>query len=271
MTTSVESALSRVEGEVMGAEVTFSDYADAFANIAMTRDDGVLVMRLHTGGSSLHWSDDVHADLGRAFHAVSNDRENAVVVLTGTGDTFCVVSAPGAFRFDPSVPPVGLDRIYQEGKDLILSLLDVGVPMIAAVNGPAWIHAELGLLCDVVIASETTTFRDPHFGSGIVPGDGAHLVWPILLGETRGRYFLLTGQELDATQALHAGLVNEVLPTTDVLPRALALAHEIAAQPPLVRRYTRELLTMRMKHAFQQYLPFGLALEGFASGYGVWR
>ena len=65
--------------------------------------------------------------------------------------------------------------------------------------------------------------------------------------------------------------MNEVLPTADVLPRAIALAGEIAARPPLVRRYTRELLTMRMKHAFQQYLPFGLALEGFANGYGQWR
>ena len=123
----------------------------------------------------------------------------------------------------------------------------------------------------MVIASETTTFRDPHFSAGIVPGDGAHLLWPILLGETRGRYFLLTGQELDAAQALDFGVVNEVLRAPDVLPRAMALAHEIAAKPPLVRRYTRELLTLRMKHVFQQHLPFGLALEGFANGYGVWR
>jgi len=255
----------------MNDHITLADYADAFVNIAMSRDDGVLVMRLHTDGESLLWSDSAHADLPRAFRAVASDPDNGVVVLTGTGASFCQMGAPGAFHLDPSVPPLGLDHLYQEGKELLLSLLDVPVPMVAALNGPAWVHAELALLCDVVIASETTTFRDPHFGMGVVPGDGAHLIWPILLGETRGRYFLLTDQELDAAQALELGLVNEVLPPAEVLPRARALAGEIAARPPLVRRYTRELLTMRMKHAFQQYLPFGLALEGFANGYGTWR
>jgi 6-oxocamphor hydrolase len=255
----------------MGPDVTLADYADAFVNLALTRDDGVLVMRLHTDGDSLLWSDSAHADLPRAFRAVANDPDNAVIVLTGTGASFCRMGAAGAFQLDPSVPPLGLDALYREGKELLLGLLDVPVPMVAAINGPAWVHAELALLCDVVIASETTTFRDPHFGAGLVPGDGAHLVWPILLGETRGRYFLLTDQELDAGQALDLGLVNEVLPPVDVLPRAMTLAGEIAARPPLVRRYTRELLTMRMKQAFQQHLPFGLALEGFANGYGTWR
>ena len=255
----------------MTEHVTLADYADAFTTITFTRDDGVLVMRLHTDGASLLWSDAAHSELPRAFRAVASDPETAVVVLTGTGESFCQAGAAGAFQLDPSVPPLGLDPLYQEGKELLLSLLDVPVPMVAAVNGPAWVHAELALLCDVVLASESASFRDPHFGAGLVPGDGAHLIWPILLGETRGRYFLLTDQELDSAAALDLGLVNEVLPAADVLPRAMAIAAQIAARPPLVRRYTRELLTMRMKHAFQQYLPFGLALEGFANGFGTWR
>ncbi len=247
------------------------DYADAFANVTMTRSDGVLVMHLHTDGSSLLWSDDVHTQLPLAFRAVASDEENRVVVLTGTGASFCANADNNSFRLDPSVPPVAISRVYQEGKDLLFSLLDIPVPMVAAVNGPTWIHAEIPLLCDVVVAAETTTFRDPHFASGIVPGDGAHLVWPMLLGETRGRYFLLTNQELGAEEACARGLVHEVVPAADVLARALTLAGEIAAQPPLVVRHTRELLTLRVKQAFRDHLPFGLALEGFANGYGVWR
>ena len=248
------------------------EYADAFANVAMTRtDDGVLVMRLHTDGGPLLWSDEVHTQLSHAFRAVADDDENRVVVLTGTGDSFCADADPQSFRLDPSVPPVAINRVYQEGKDLLFSLLDVPVPMVSAVNGPTWIHAELPLLCDVVIAADTTTLRDPHFASGIVPGDGAHLVWPMLLGETRGRYFLLTNEELDAESACALGLVHEVVAAPDVLRRALTLAAEIASQPPLVLRHTREVLTMRVKRAFHDHLPFGLALEGFASGYGVWR
>jgi enoyl-CoA hydratase/carnithine racemase len=248
-----------------------ADYADAFANITMTRADGVLVMQLHTDGSSLLWSDDVHTQLPLAFRAVANDDENRVVVLAGTGASFCASADPNSFRLDPSVPPVAINRIYQEGKDLLFSLLDIPVPMVAAVNGPTWMHAELPLLCDIVVAADTTTFRDPHFASGIVPGDGAHVVWPMLLGETRGRYFLLTNEEIDADAALALGLVHEIVPAADVLERALTLAHDIATRPPLVLRHTREVLNLRIKQAFRDHLPFGLALEGFANGYGVWR
>ena len=78
--------------------------------------------------------------------------------------------------------------------------------MIAAVNGPALIHAELAVLCDIVIASENAEFQDaPHFPNGVVPGDGVHVVWPLVLGANRGRYFLLTGQKLRAKQALDSG------------------------------------------------------------------
>jgi enoyl-CoA hydratase/carnithine racemase len=237
----------------------------------MTRSDGVLVMQLHTDGSSLLWSDAVHTQLPLALRAVANDDENRVVVLTGTGPSFCASADPESFRLDPSVPPVAITRVYQEGKDLLFSLLDIPVPMVAAVNGPTWMHAELPLLCDVVVAADTTTFRDPHFVAGIVPGDGAHLVWPLLLGETRGRYFLLTNEELDAEQACALGLVHEVVPAAAVLPRAEALARQLATQPPLVLRHTREVLNARIKQAFRDHLPLGLALEGFANGYGVWR
>ena len=248
-----------------------AEYADAFANVTMTRADGVLVMQLHTDGSSLLWSDEVHTQLPLAFRAVANDDENRVVLLTGTGASFCSAADPDSFRLDPGVPPVAITRIYQEGKDLLFSLLDIPVPMVAAVNGPTWMHAELPLLCDVIIAADTTTFRDPHFAGGIVPGDGAHLVWPMLLGETRGRYFLLTDEELDAADACALGLVHEVVPADQVFARAMTLAGQIAMQPPLVLRHTREVLTARLKQAFRDHLPLGLALEGFANGYGVWR
>jgi enoyl-CoA hydratase/carnithine racemase len=92
--------------------------------------------------------------------------------------------------------------------------------MIAAVNGSALIHAELAVLCDIVLAADTTEFQDaPHFPMGLVPGDGVHVVWPLILGPNRGRYFLLTGQKLFASEALDLGVVNEVMPRDKLLPR----------------------------------------------------
>src|ERR1700704_1764630 len=83
-----------------------------------------------------------------------------------------------------------------------MNILDVEVPLIAAVNGPVRLHSEYILLSDIVLATPSTVFQDkPHFEFGIVPGDGVHLLWQEVIGTVRGRYFILTRQELDAQTA----------------------------------------------------------------------
>ena len=87
------------------------------------------------------------------------------------------------------------------------------MPVIAAVNGPALVHSEYILTCDIVLASETAVFQDmPHLNFRLVPGDGVHVLWPHVLGPVRGRYFLMTQQKIAAEEALRLGVVNEVLP-----------------------------------------------------------
>ena len=138
--------------------------------------------------------------------------------------------------------------------------------MISAINGPALRHSELPLLCDIVLAAADVTFQDSgHFVNGLIPGDGMHIIYPLLMGMNRGRYFLLTGQTLSAQEAKELGLVNEVLPSSELLPRAWQLAEQLAQQPPLVLRYTRVLLTMHLKRMMQDMLGYGLALEGLGS------
>src|SRR3989442_1671817 len=103
-----------------------------------------------------------------------------------------------------------------------------------------------------------------HFPNGMVPGDGMHIIYPLLLGWNRGRYFLLTGQTLDAPKALELGLVNELLPRADLLPRAWALAEQLAQRPSLLLRYTRVLFTQPLKRQLIDHLGYGLALEGMS-------
>jgi len=116
----------------------------------------------------------------------------------------------------------------------MLNLLGIEVPVVGAVDGPANSHPEIPIISDIAIASETATFQEsPHFISGIVPGDGAHVIWPHVLGANRGQAFLLTGEEIDAATAHDWGAVHELVPVEQLPPRALELASAIAKQPSL--------------------------------------
>ena len=140
------------------------------------------------------------------------------------------------------------------------------MPIIGAINGPALIHAEIPVMSDIVLASENATFQDaPHFPNGVVPGDGVHVIWPALLGQNRGRYFLLTGQTLSAKEALDLGVVAEVLPRDRLLPRAWELAEQLAEKPDLTLRYSRVAMTLQLKRQMQDMLGYGLAIEGLAA------
>jgi enoyl-CoA hydratase/carnithine racemase len=148
-----------------------------------------------------------------------------------------------------------------------MNLLDIEAPIIAAVNGPAYRHTELPLLSDIVLCSEDSSFEDSaHFAVGdLVPGDGVNIMYTLLLGLNRARYLMLTGQQLSADKALEWGLVAEVLPRDRLMPRALELAEQLAAKPPLLLRYTRVLFTQQIKRHMLNDLGYGLALEGLAT------
>jgi Enoyl-CoA hydratase/carnithine racemase len=244
--------------------MTFTDYSETFKTIRMRREDGILEMTLHTEDDSLRWGPAAHSDLVQAFLDVSRDRDNLVVILTGVGDEFSGPEIkPDATRAVAKLSTDAWGKLGWESKHLIMNMLDIDVPMICALNGPSLRHAELPLLCDIVIASDTAAFQDSaHFAGGLIPGDGVHVVFPLLMGANRGRYFLLTGQKIDAPEALRIGLINEVLPKPQVLPRAWELARQILLQPDLNRRYTRVLLTQPIRRQMQDLLGYGLALEG---------
>jgi len=187
-----------------------AEYENKYETVSVQREDGILQVTFHSGDGSLLWGEAAHRELGYAFADIGADPENKVVILTGTGDDYCA-------NFEPNRPtrrmPKDWDKTYWEGKRLLINLLEIEVPVIGAVNGPATIHAEIPVMSDMVLASETATFQDgPHFPRGVVPGDGVHVIWPLLLGQNRGRYFLLTGQTLSAQEALNMGVVAEVLP-----------------------------------------------------------
>jgi enoyl-CoA hydratase/carnithine racemase len=158
------------------------------------------------------------------------DRDNQVLVITGTGDRF-MSEIDGPSLGDITRPAVWY-AIIAEGRRVVQRLVDLEMPFVAAVNGSATVHSEYALLADMVIASETTVFGDfPHLTFGIVPGDGIHVIWEEVLGLNRSRHLILTQGTFSANEALGWGAIAEVVAQEKVMPRALELAEGLASRP----------------------------------------
>ncbi len=249
---------------IKSLRVQLEDYQDKYETIRFTRKNGTLVMRLVTDDGPLVWNRRAHAEMEEAFLNIGRDRENQVVIITGTGDAFSgpVPDASDNRKYHHQTPDEW-GELGWEANRLHSNMLAIDIPMIAAINGPAARHAEIPVMCDIVIASDTASFQDSaHYVGGLVPGDGVHIVFPLIMGLNRGRYFLLTGQVLDARQAQEYGLVSEVMAMDKLMPRAHELAEKIMQQPELNRRYSRTLLVEDLKRKMNELLPYGLALEG---------
>ena len=240
---------------------TLDEYKDDYPHIHMERsDEGILLMRLHDG-----------EDGGFSWRDVGADPENKLIILTGSADAFLrreYLQADKVDRTgmdDPARRAVEWIDAHGHGKRLEMDLLEIEQPMIAALNGPCTIHAEIPLLCDIVLAAEHTVIADHvHFEFGLVPGDGVQVVFPLLMGLNRARYFMLTGQELSAQELLDLGLVNEVLPQDKVLDRAYELARQILKAKPMTVRLFRPTLLQQVKRMMLDGVSHGLMMEGMA-------
>jgi enoyl-CoA hydratase/carnithine racemase len=243
---------------------SFEAYRESFPNARLTRSKtGVLEVALHTDGGTLIFNGHTHEQFVDLFHAIGSDPDNRVVILTGSGDAFMESISPDGFDF---FSPRGYDKIYREGRKVLMNILDIEAPLIAAVNGPTRLHSEYILLADIVLATPATVFQDkPHFDFGIVSGDGVHLLWQEAIGTVRGRYFILTRQELDAETAKAWGAVNEIVPADKLLFRAREIAEGLATLPPLTTRYTRIAMTQKLRRIIDEGVTLGLALEGISA------
>jgi enoyl-CoA hydratase/carnithine racemase len=245
---------------------TLSQYESEFDFLHFRRDEGILLITLHTDGGPWVFSEDAHRAFARAFTAVAQDEENNIVILTGTGDRFCA-----DFNYNSFHDTIKGDllefwiRLRRDGTKMLTSFLDIPVPVIAAVNGPALSHSELPLLADVILASDNTEFQDAtHFVAGLPPGDGMHIIWGGLLGPNRSRSFLMTGERINAEEARRLGVVAEVLPAEKLLDRAWALARSWNKLPRVTLLNTRAMLTAGWKRALTEHLHTGLTYEAMA-------
>jgi enoyl-CoA hydratase len=190
----------------------------------------------------------LHDELGRVFSALRLERSARAAIITGEGKAF---SAGGDRDWFPSLQSTErLAELSGAARRLIWDLVEVEIPVIAALNGAAvGLGATIALLCDLVIAAEEAVIGDPHVRVGIVAGDGGTGIWPLLVGTARAKQYLLTGEIMPAVEAERIGLINRVVPGAELAGAALELAHRLAALPPLAVKFTKAALNQQVKVA----------------------
>ena len=232
-----------------------------FTTLQTERIGDVLRITIAHPSSPLNAVDEaLHHDLTTLFAELRRESEARAVVLTGRGRAF---SAGGDFNWFPQLREPGrLEALRRDAKQLIWDLLDVEIPIVAAVNGRAMgLGASIALLCDVIFMADTATIGDPHVKVGIVAGDGGVAIWPLALGPARAKQYLLTGDPLGAVEAERIGLINKVVAAADLQSEALVFAQRLAAGAPLAVRYTKLAVNKLVKDALNVAFDTSTALE----------
>ncbi|MDP4505330.1 enoyl-CoA hydratase/isomerase family protein [Nonomuraea turcica] len=204
----------------------------------------------------------IHEALGTLFHDLRAEREARAIVLTGSGPDFFtgLNDVVGSLLWQRQAGLAVIDAGYQVARQLIWDLLDVEVPIIAALNGDAAsIGATIALFCDAVFIADTASIHDAHVPLGIAVGDGGQVIWPLALGPTLAKRYLLTGDAVTAHEAERLGMVTHVCPADTVLAEArlwrrAGLAHRVVygcAPPPGLRRAQAASATRRQRNSYQ--------------------
>jgi enoyl-CoA hydratase len=192
--------------------------------------------------------DDLHHDLTRLFAELKREQEARAILLTGRGRAFSVGGDYAWFRSLDS--PRRLFDLHRDARQMIWDMLDVELPIVAAVNGHAMgLAANLALLCDAVFMAETALIADPHVKAGLVAGDGGTAIWPLLIGPVRAKQLLLTGDPVTAEEAHRIGLISHVVADDRLEEEALAFAARLAAGAPMAVRYTKLAVNKLIKEA----------------------
>ncbi|MCC5873898.1 MAG: enoyl-CoA hydratase/isomerase family protein [Gammaproteobacteria bacterium] len=190
-----------------------------------------------------------HTEITRVWREIDDDPDVDCVILTGRGKAF---SAGGDFDMIEEI----IDdfetraRMWKEARDLVYNIINCNKPTISAINGPA-VGAGLvaGLLCDISIAGRAARITDGHTRLGVAAGDHAAIIWPLLCGMAKAKYYLMTCDTLDGAEAERIGLVSLCVDDAQLQDRALEVARNLAAGSASAIRWTKYALNNWLRMA----------------------
>ena len=230
------------------------------------KSDGILLVTinrpevLNATNSRLHW------ELSRVWLDIADDAETNVVVVTGAGRAF---SAGGDLEMIARMAgnAENVARAWKEAGDIVYNMINLDKPIISAINGVA-VGAGLAvaLMADISIAAETMRITDGHLRLGVAAGDHAAIVWPLLCGMAKAKYYLLTADFIDGKEAERIGLVSRCVPDGQLMEKAMEIARKLAHGPQQALRFTKRSLNNWLRLAGPAFdVSLALEMMGFFS------
>lgn len=214
------------------------------------RDKGVLLVTINRPDVMNATNARLHYELTQVWGTIDRDDLTNVVVITGAGDR--AFSAGGDLDWIAKMvgKPDLVNHVQREAADIVYNLLDFEKPVISAINGVAvGAGLAIALMADISVMSETAKISDGHVKLGVGAGDHAAIIWPILCGMAKAKYYLMTAEFIDGVTAERIGLVSLCKPQEDVLPTAMKIADQLAAGSQPAIRGTKQTLNGWMKQA----------------------
>lgn len=208
-------------------------------------------------------------EVADTFAEMEKDSDVRCIILTGSGKAFCAGGNIKDMRDKQNLFAGNALEIRDRYASIVhlvpKAFSELSVPIIAAVNGPA-IGAGCGIasMCDIRIASRRAKFAESFVKLGIIPGDGAAWVLPRILGMSKALELSLTGEMLDAEQALACGWVSRLVEEDELKAAARALADRIATNPPHAVRMTKRLVREGMRTDLGTLLDLSAAYQSIA-------
>jgi enoyl-CoA hydratase len=226
--------------------MSWSDYEQlAFEH----RPNGVLLITMNRPEKYNATDEGMHGELARVWHDVSRDPDVRVAVVTGAGRAF---SAGGDLAMVERMAGnhEAVSHMLSEMSDMVYGIVNCEKPVVSAINGVAvGAGTVVALLADISVCAEDAKIGDGHVKLGVAAGDHAAIIWPLLAGMAKARYYLMTGEMVTGAEAERIGLVSKALPRDQVLDEALRIAEGLATGSQQAIRLTKRALNSWIRSA----------------------
>jgi enoyl-CoA hydratase len=234
----------------------------AYKYVLVDREDAIAVITINRPDKFNALNEEVVADIGAAVDELAEDDGVRAIVLTGAGEKAFVSGADIGLLQNLESPQAAADH-SRRGQALTLKIEHLPKPVIVAMNGYALGGGlELAMACDIRIASDSAKLGQPEMNLGLSPGYGGTQRLPRLVGKGMAKLMLLTGDMIDAEEALRIGLVQRVVPGAELMTEAKALARKLAEKSPLSMAACKRAVNLGLETDLER----GLSIEAMEFG-----